>query len=318
MFLVNNLLFVLLTFTVLIGTVFPLVVEAVKGKQMSVGRPYFDQMVVPAGTALLFLLGVGPALPWGRARKGQALRALLAPIAAGVVVAAIGYALGVTNIWTLVTLAFGGYAAHVTLAEMWTPVVSRMRRGESAGRAVVQAQLRRGRRRFGSYLVHAGAVIVIVSIAVSSTMRTTREFELSKGQRTSFGPWTMVFDGAEQRPEPHRLSTIARFTILKNGKTVASLAPRMNQYATMREPVGSPDVYSTLKGDFYLSLLNVDTASQRTAVTVYITPMVGWIWIAVVLMGFGGLVALIPNRSPAAVPSEAREPVMPQGVVAES
>src|SRR5712691_3439962 len=65
-FLFNNLLFVVLTFTILIGTVFPLVVEAIKGKQMSVGRPYFASMVVPIGTALLFLIGVGPALPWGR------------------------------------------------------------------------------------------------------------------------------------------------------------------------------------------------------------------------------------------------------------
>ena len=67
LFLVNNLLFVLFTFTVLLGTVFPLVVEALRGVQMSVGRPYFDRMAVPIGVALLFLMGVGPALPWGRA-----------------------------------------------------------------------------------------------------------------------------------------------------------------------------------------------------------------------------------------------------------
>jgi cytochrome c-type biogenesis protein CcmF len=82
MFLINNLLFVLLTFTVLIGTIFPLIVEAFKGRQMSVGRPYFDSMVVPVGTALLFLIGVGPALPWGRATK-QAIRALLIPFTSG-------------------------------------------------------------------------------------------------------------------------------------------------------------------------------------------------------------------------------------------
>src|SRR5882672_4621549 len=77
MFLVNNLFFVVLTFTVLIGTCFPLIVEAVKGKQMSVGRPYFDAMVVPIGTALLFLLGVGPALPWGKTSKKQIRKSLL-------------------------------------------------------------------------------------------------------------------------------------------------------------------------------------------------------------------------------------------------
>src|SRR4029079_11316276 len=108
MFLFNNLLFVVLTFTVLIGTVFPLVVEAIRNKQMSVGRPYFDSMVVPIGALLLFLLGVGPALPWGRASAGQIRKALLPPIAGAVVLLFAGLAFGARNPWTLVTLAFGG------------------------------------------------------------------------------------------------------------------------------------------------------------------------------------------------------------------
>src|SRR5712671_4779566 len=92
MFLVNNLFFVVFTFTVLVGTVFPLVVEAIKGKQMSVGRPYFDAMVVPVGTALLFLLGVGPALPWGKVSRKEMLRALLPPLITGAIALIIGYA----------------------------------------------------------------------------------------------------------------------------------------------------------------------------------------------------------------------------------
>src|SRR3954452_15957884 len=121
-FLFNNLIFVLLTFTVLIGTVYPLVVEAVRGKQMSVGRPYFDSMVVPAGTALLFLLGVGPALPWGKTNRKEMLCALLPPLITGAIALIIGYAFGVRNPWTLLTLLFGGYAAHVTFAQMWLPL----------------------------------------------------------------------------------------------------------------------------------------------------------------------------------------------------
>src|SRR5712691_8898776 len=198
MFLVNNLLFVLLTFTVLIGTIFPLAVEAFKGRQMSVGRPYFDSMVVPVGTALLFLIGVGPALPWGRATKQQAIRGLLLPFVSGAVVAIIGYIAGVRNPWTILTLLFGGYAAWVTFNEMF--------RG---GPRV----LRRGRRRFGSYVVHAGAVIVLVAIAVSSTMRTSKEVRMTRGQAASIGPYTVTFIAAEDRTEPHRQSTIARFAI---------------------------------------------------------------------------------------------------------
>ncbi len=94
-FLLNNLLFVLFTFTVLVGTVFPLLVEAARGTQMSVGRPYFDAMAVPIGAALLFLMGVGPALPWGAATGEQVRRALLPPLLGAAVLCAIGYALGV-------------------------------------------------------------------------------------------------------------------------------------------------------------------------------------------------------------------------------
>jgi cytochrome c-type biogenesis protein CcmF len=297
MFLVNNLFFVLLTFTVLIGTVFPLIVEAVRGKQMSVGRPYFDSMVVPIGTALLFLIGVGPALPWGRATKQQALRSLLFPFVSGVFVAAIGYAAGVRNPWTILTLLFGGYAAWVTLVEMW--------RG---GTKVV----RRGRRRFGAYVVHAGAVIVLVAIAVSSTMRTSKEVRLTRGQATNIGPYTVTFIAAEERTEPHRQSTIARFAVTSNGKAVTTLEPRMNQYTMMREPIGTPDVHSTITRDLYLSIMNIDPNSQTVGLMMIITPMVSWIWIAVLMMGVGGLIALIPARqvyvvAPAAAESTGEE-----------
>jgi len=305
MFLFNNLLFVLLTFTVLIGTVFPLVVEAIKGKQMSVGRPYFDAMVVPAGTALLFLLGVGPALPWGRASKRQMLRALLPPIITGAVLLGIGFAMHVTNVWTLVTLFFGGYAAHVTLAEMFLPFIQRLRRGEGVGSALVNGQLRRGRRRFGSYIVHAGAVIVIIAIAVSSTMRTSQEVKVVKGQSFAFGSYALTFLGTEERSEPNRQATIARFAVTKNGQPVTTLEPRMNQYLTMREPIGTPAVYSTLTGDLYISIMNLD--SDSAGVLVLNEPMIGWIWIAVIMMGLGGLVALIPSRRAAIVTVDSKD-----------
>src|SRR5882672_2497200 len=100
-FLVQNLLFVVFTFTVLLGTVFPLVVEAARGVQMSVGRPYFDRMSVPIGVALLFVMGVGPALPWGRATGQQMRSALLPPLLSAVLLAVVGLLLGVRNAWTL-------------------------------------------------------------------------------------------------------------------------------------------------------------------------------------------------------------------------
>jgi cytochrome c-type biogenesis protein CcmF len=296
MFLINNLLFVIFTFTVLIGTVFPLVVEALRGKQMSVGRPYFDSMVVPVGAALVFLLGIGPALPWGRASREQVKRSLLPPFTGALVASLIGLAIGARNPWTVATLGFGGYAMWVTFAEMFLPVGQRMKRGESVATAASQALLQRGRRRFGGYVVHAGATIVIVAIAVSSTMRTQREISLTRGQSAAIGKYTVTFTGTEQRQEPNRTAQIAHIDVAKNGALVTKLEPRMNQYLAMREPVGTPAVYSTIAGDLYVSIQNLDVGGNSVGLLLLITPMVSWIWAAVLLMGLGGVIALIPMR----------------------
>jgi cytochrome c-type biogenesis protein CcmF len=311
MFLVNNLLFVLLTFTVLIGTVFPLIVEAVNGKQMSVGRPYFDSMVIPIGAALLFVLGIGPALPWGRASREQIKKALVPPLIGAAVLATLGYLAGVRGPWTLLTLAFGGYAAQVTLGQMFIPMLQRVRKGESLSSAFVDGQLRRGRRRFASYLVHAGVVVCIIAIAVSTSMRETHELHFTTGQTQRVSGFDVTFSGVESRTEPHRLSTIARFAIARDGKQVATLEPRMNQYQQMREPIGTPDVYTTAGGDFYIALSNIDPQAGTASISVFASPLVVWIWISVVAMGLGALFGLIPvgRKRELAVPDEAVVPV---------
>src|SRR4029079_17869092 len=97
--------------------------------------------------------------------------------------------------------------------------------------------------------------------------------------------------------EPHRFSTIARFAIARGGKQLGILEPRMSQYRTMRETIGSPAVHTTALRDFYISIANINTGAQTATVTIYVSPLVVWIWIAVIIMGIGGLTALIPPSS---------------------
>ena len=300
LFLLNNLVFVLFTFTVLIGTVFPLVVEAVNGAQMSVGRPYFDRMAVPLGAALLFLMGVGPALPWGRATSEQVRRALLPPTGAGLGLAGLGFLLGARSPWTLLTLFFGGYTAYVTFVELWLPVRQRMRSGEGIVEAFAEAQLRRGRRRFGGYVVHAGATIVIVSIAVSSTMGVSKEVQLREGERFDLGAYSLTFVKAESVAEPHRNAVVARVGVSRNGRELGEMTPRMNQYDSQREPIGTPAVRTFLTEDLYLSVMNIDPERGTLGLLAMINPMVGWIWIATGIMALGGVIALVPQRTAAA------------------
>jgi cytochrome c-type biogenesis protein CcmF len=235
-------------------------------------------MVIPLGATLLVLMGIGPALPWGRATSSQMKRALLPPLIGAAVFAIAGYALGVRSAWTLLTLAFGGYAAQVTFAHMRSPL----------------AQVKRARRRFASYIVHAGVILAIIAIAVSSTMKSEVEVNLNKGGTATLAGYNVTLLAIEEKAEPHRQSTIARFAISKNGAQKTILEPRMNQYQTMREPIGSPDVYTTPKGDLYLSALAIDPIQQTVGVHIIYNPMVMWIWVAVMLMGLGGLIAVVP------------------------
>ena len=313
MFLVQNLLFVLFTFTVLLGTVFPLVVEAARGVQMSVGRPYFDRMSVPIGVALLFVMGVGPALPWGRATPQQVRSALLPPLLGASVVAIAGFALGVRNPWTLLSLLFGGFTAQVTLSEMFLPVRQRMRaHGEGLLEAFQQAQSR-GRRRFGAYIAHAGAVLIIVSIAVSSTMGSSKEVQLVQGETTTLGAYQLTFVSVDEVSEPHRQSVRARVDISKNGRSLGALYPRMTQYERQREPIGSPAVRTSLTEDLYLSIHNIDAGAGTVGLLVLVNPMVCWIWIATAIIALGGLFALVPSRTPVAVRVPAAAPLAMEG-----
>jgi cytochrome c-type biogenesis protein CcmF len=316
MFLVQNLLFVLFTFTVLLGTVFPLVAEAVRGAQMSVGAPYFDKMAVPIGVALLFVMGVGPALPWGRCTSEQARSALVPPLLGAIALVAVGFGLGARNRWTLLALLFGGFTAQVTLSELFLPVRQRMRaHGEGAFEALRQARLR-GPRRVGAYVVHAGATLVIVAIAVSSTMGASKEVELREGQTTSLGGYTLTFVKAERIVEPHRESIRARMDVSTNGRSLGILYPRMNQYESQREPIGTPAVRTSFTEDLYLSIHNIDPEAGTVGLLILVKPMVGWIWIATAVMALGGLLALVPSRRGETVVVKAVAPA-PAGATAE-
>jgi cytochrome c-type biogenesis protein CcmF len=254
---------------------------------------------------LLFLVGVGPALPWGQATAAQVRRALLPPLLGGSALLLVGLALGVRNAWTLVALVFGGYAAQVTLAELWRPVALRARsRGEGVVRALVEVQ-GRSRRRTAAYVVHAGVVLAMVAIAASSTQGTTAEVQLARGESVTLGPYTLTFLGVDQVRDPHREAVVANVGVKRGGRDLGTLRPRMNYYSSQREPIGTPAVRSGAVHDLYLSVLNLDAGGNTLGLHAMINPMILWIWVATAIMGLGGLYALIPTRTRAAAAATA-------------
>ncbi len=295
-FLAQNLLFVLFTFTVLIGTVFPLVVEAVRKVQMSVGRPYFDRMTVPIGAFILFVMGVGPALPWGSSSTAELKRRLLPPMGLGFAFLLAALAYGIRTPWTLITLFFAGYTAWVTIFEALRPVRTRLKfRTDGFFKAFAQDLFGPGRRRMAAYVAHAGAVTAFIAIAVSSTSGRSLEQSLKQGESMTLGRYSLTFEGIEHAEEPNRTSVIARIGVKKDGVAIGALRPMMNQYATRRESIGTPDVRTGLVEDLYLSAMNIDQETGTVGLLVLINPLVSWLWIATVIMAIGGLLALFSS-----------------------
>jgi cytochrome c-type biogenesis protein CcmF len=253
-------------------------------------------MAIPLGVAILFLMGVGPALPWGRGSAAQARRALLPPMAGGVVVLATGFLGGARSPWALVTLLFAGFALQVTLMELGRPIVQRWRgKGEGLG-AAFGSVFGLGRRRLAAYVIHAGAIVLIVGVAISGSMGVSREKQLMRGESLEVGHYTLTFLGADVIAEPHREAIVARVGVKSGDRDLGVLEPRMNQYASQREPVGTPAVRSSLFEDLYLSVMNVDPGRQTLGLSVFVKPMVGWIWGAMIIMALGGFAAVLRPR----------------------
>jgi cytochrome c-type biogenesis protein CcmF len=154
----------------------------------------------------------------------------------------------------------------------------------------------RGRRRFGAYLSHAGVVVIVIAIAVSSTGQQSKEVLLRTGQSASLGSYELTLAGIDSVKEPQRESLRARLDVRRDGREIGSLYPRMTFYPTQREPIGTPAVHTSLREDLYLSAHNIDGEGGTVGLLVLVNPMVGWIWIATAVIALGGLLALIPAR----------------------
>jgi cytochrome c-type biogenesis protein CcmF len=299
----NNLLFAALTFTVLLGTLFPLVREAFSGVRISVGAPYFDRMAVPIGVAILFLMGVGPSLPWGRASSEVMRRQFLPPAAAGVAVTLLCLLFGLRGWPTLLTFGLAGFVATVTLREMLLPIRVRVREHAEPWPVAAWRSAVRARRRFGGYIVHLGVVLVFVAIAASQSYLVHTTATLAPGQSFQIGPYAVQLARLRAGAEPNKRWMAAELEVVDGRGRRQTLAPRMNFYERSTDPVGSPAIRSAAFEDLYLTLLAFDAQGQSASLNAWIFPMVSWIWWSLPFFVLGALFAGWPERRRVRVPS---------------
>jgi cytochrome c-type biogenesis protein CcmF len=294
--LLNNLLLSAITFTVLLGTVYPIIAEAVRNVRTSVGEPYFNSLCVPQGLALLFLMGVGPLLPWGRPDRGAIRRQLLLPTLAGSAVGGVCVALGLRGFLPLLTFGVGGFVTSVTLREMFLPALVRMReRRESVVKAVLESATR-ARRRFGGYVVHLGVVSVFMAIAASKSYSHHTEGTLGVGQSLEVGGYQVQMLGLTEGKAPNRTWRAARLQVSDGNGHAEVVEPRMNFYERSTDPIGTPAVRTHLSHDFYASLRAFNASPPSATISTWTFPMVGWIWWAIPFFVGGALIAAWPTQ----------------------
>ncbi len=301
--LLNNLVFAALTFVVLVGTLHPLIAESLFDKRVSVGAPYFDKLTLPFWTVMLFLMGVGPMLPWGSADREKVRGQFLLPGGVALATVAACFAAGLRGGYALAVFGLAAFVAVINMRELVIPVRARMReRSEGLVTAVVESASR-ARRRFGGYVVHLGIVMVAVAVAASQSYVTHTTATVKKGETFKAGGYELKFLGLTGGREPHREYVAARLEVVPpGGGAPDELAPRMNYYEMSTDPIGTPGVRSTAREDLYVSLLafsgqakspdGVETASFNT----WIFPLVGWIWWAIPVLVGGSLIAMWPSR----------------------
>lgn len=296
-FLANNLVFTALTFTVIVGTLYPLISEALQGVKVSVGEPFFNRMSLPLLALLLFLMGVGPALPWRSAPPGVVRDKLLPPLAGGVILALVAYLVGSRDPWALAIMVFVGYAATATFREFLIGAAARRgAHGENWGTALLRL-VGANPRRYGGYVAHIGIFFVAIGIAASGGSRVEREATLTPGDSLSFGDLTVKLRGVWGRQEPQRYVIGATLELLSStGVLIDTLAPRMNFYPTSDQPVPTPDVNSTFTRDIYANLQTFRDDGSAATIRVIREPLVSWIWTGGAIVVLGTLISLFARQ----------------------
>ncbi|HEX4491831.1 MAG TPA: heme lyase CcmF/NrfE family subunit [Acidimicrobiia bacterium] len=294
-FLANNLLFTGFAFVVLMGTVFPLLAEAIADRQLSVGQPYFDRLVVPIGIALLFLMAVAPALPW-RATSGEVLRRrLLVPAYIGVATMIVTLLFGAHGVAQIVSFGLGAFALAGIGRNLLLSVRTRRKAfAEAPPRALVNT-VRSNPRLYGGLIVHAGVVIIAIALGVSSGYATRREVSLQRGETATVAGYRVKYLGSSTSATGQKTTVAARVQVFDGGHSLGVYEPAISSYPNVDGGIGTPSVHTGILRDLYLTLVS-NPSEGRVTIGVAVNPLVIWLWIGGLVMGLGTAIALVPMK----------------------
>jgi cytochrome c-type biogenesis protein CcmF len=311
-FLLNNVLFVGFAFVVLLGTVYPLLYEALTQQQVTVGAPFFNTVAIPAGLLLLFLMAVAPVLSWRKMSGAVLWQRLAVPAWVGVGTVVLCVAFGLRGFAPLVGFGLGAMAAATAARALVLSVRAARARRLGWWRGVVG-------RANGGMVVHLGVVVLAVGVIAATSYRHEAELSLHRGEAVTYDGHRFQFEGVRAVTSPSR--TAQEAVVRVDGGV---FTPATTSFGSGLAVVQTPAIDSGLFGDVYLTFDAVGGLGNTSgnlpinnlprgsvAIGVVIEPLVAWLWAGGLLIGLGGALALVPGtRRRATDPSSAPAPIV--------
>ena len=303
-FLFNNVALVGIAFSVLWGTLFPILSELVRETKITVGPPFFNRVNVPLGLLLLALTGIGPLIAWRKASPANLRRQFVAPVVAGLVTLAVVLASGARNGYALVAFGLGGFVTGAVVQEFWRGVRARMRMHAEAAPLALARLVARNRRRYGGYLVHIAVVIYFVAFAGMAFKRET-EATLKPGESVELGSpfghtYRFTHTGVSQFKALNRFVSAAAMRVERDGTDLGLLVSEKRQHMdTFGQPTFEPStevgIRSDLREDIYLVYAGSVAGTEEAVYRVAINPLVWWVWAGGFVLTLGGLITMWPG-----------------------
>ncbi|KPX10191.1 heme lyase CcmF/NrfE family subunit [Pseudomonas syringae pv. coryli] len=294
----NNLLLVVAASMILLGTLYPLVIDAMSGAKMSVGPPYFNTLFVPLMGLLLVVMAVGVLVRW-KDTPLKWLLGMLAPVLVGSVVLAVlaGLLLGDFQWAVLATLML---AAWVLLAGIRDLLDKTRHKGLLSGaRGLTRSY-------WGMQLAHLGIVVCALGVVLSSQNSAERDLRMAPGESTELGGYTFVFEGARHYEGQNFTSDRGTVRVLRNGVQLTELHPEKRLYTVQQSVMTEAGIDAGFSRDLYVAL-GEPLGDGAWAVRVHVKPFVRWIWLGGLLTGLGGVLAALDRRYRTRVKSKVRE-----------
>jgi len=307
-FLANNLLFVAAMFSVMWGTVFPLVSEGLWGQKIAVGPPFFNRVNIPIGLALLALMGIGPVIAWRKATPRNLRRNFTLPVAAALVVGALLWAAGMRHGYALATFALGAFTLTTITVEFFKGTRARAAiEGEGAGVAFFHL-IGRNRRRYGGYIVHAGLVLIFLGFA-GAAFDVEEQVSLRPGEAvvvaSPYGhSYRLTYQDMSWYTATNMTKVISSVRVERNGRQIGMMTAEKRAYRQREEVTSHVGIRRAWNEDLYLILAGVDDiegvvrgTNERPIATfrILVNPLVTWIWIGGGIMALGTLIAVWPG-----------------------